>query len=228
MPRQGGEPGEVVHVPLEARHGHVRPGRSAAQPLHLAGVAPGEGLVLGQRLGEARREVGSRRRLPPRAPPRAARPPGVAPGYGQRSGVTRLATDPATGIPALRRCSWKKSASSTESGLGLATSTNPTPSWVRSVRTAEARCLKPSYMPWNCPRKSPTSERTSDPVKRERVFATKPVPTWSRRAPKRPASRAGAKSLRAVSLPTKSRIRSGASRKSRAWTVGGVSRTMRS
>ncbi len=154
--------------------------------------------------------------------------PGVPPGNGHRSGVTRFETAPATGMPALRRWSWKKRASSTESGLGLATSTKPTSGWVSNVRTAEARSLNPSYMPWNWPRKSPTSESTSEPVKRERVLATNPVPACRRRAPKRPASMAGAKSFRAVSFPTKSRMRSGASRKSSAWEVGGVSRTMRS
>ena len=111
------------------------------------------------------------------------------------------------------------------SGFGPVTSTNPVSGPESNRFTFVARSLNPSYMPSNATMKWARSRRKFCPVNLASVRSTRPVGKANSLRPMRLALSSGPSTMRMASLSSTSRIRSGARKKSRAFAVGGVSRT---
>ena len=143
-------------------------------------------------------------------------------------GWTRLAMTAPTWKRYFPSCAWNCSASSMVSACGEVTSTKPAWGLPKSCFTWAARSLKPSYMPDSESMKSASSRSVSSPVKRLMPLMSRPPPKPTTRIPILPTVSAGVNSQRAASLSRNSRMRFGASMKSKACDVGGVSSTIRS
>ncbi len=137
---------------------------------------------------------------------------------------TLLTTAPPKPIPLSTSLSWKKTASSIGSACGPQTITKVVSGFLNRVLTRRARSWKPSIIPLKAVKNSDRSVSRSKPTIRLRIERTTPAP--------RPATLAASpvgfrKSCR--ERPSMNWVsRSGASRKSRALRLGGVSRTSRS
>ncbi len=155
----------------------------------------------------------------------AASRPARSPSGG---GVTRFTISPAVGMPSCSKRCRKYRASRSAGGSGLAMTTNAESAPPNSLYTAWARSLKPAYMPSNAWKKSARSSSTPAPVIFDAAFMNTPVPNPTARPTTLPAFSPGERNIFRKRPSRKSVRRRGASRKSRAFRVGGVSMTMQS
>src|SRR5581483_8794291 len=141
-----------------------------------------------------------------------------------KSGCSRLTTSSATSMSASARRAAKNDASSTASRRGEVTSANAVSGALSSSRTDAARSRNPASMPSNASKNVMTSETTSVPTTRDTVRRNACVAALTARR----YARVGMISSRKMRLSRNRVNRFGASRKSSACRVGGVSTTMRS
>ena len=139
-------------------------------------------------------------------------------------GCTRFATTPANGSPASSRRWWNQPASSTASARGDVTSTNALRLSASSAFTRSARSRKPSAMSPKLEKNADRSSSRSMPVARFSTDSATPEPRPSTFSPSTP----GAVNSWSVRESMNAASFLGASRKSSALRVGGVSSTSRS
>ena len=200
---------EVVDVRPEHRHLLHRRRR------HPVGeLAVGGGVPIGQLVELV--EVGD---------DRAQRAPGGGTGIDSPArpnrGWTRLTTSPAGTTPVPPSLPTKNSASSTASGRGDVTTTYAVAGSARSARTAAARVRNPSSMPWNAWKNATASWTISAPATFEIVRSRACVATETARR----YARVGMSTARNSRFSRNCVSRRGASRRSSALRVGGVSTT---
>ncbi len=141
-----------------------------------------------------------------------------------KRGCIRLTTSVSTGMSDCFSRSAKNIASVIASRRGDATSTNAVSGEDSSSSTFWARLRKPSSMPSNAWKNATASWTTSVPTTREIVRRNACVATLTALR----YARVGIIRIRNTRLSRKRVNRRGASRKSSAFRVGGVSTTMRS
>ncbi len=141
-----------------------------------------------------------------------------------KRGWTRLTTRAVTDISDSASLPAKWTASSTESGRGEATRMKAVSSWTSSSRTRAARVRKPSSIPSKAWKKATASWTMSAPATLEMVRRR----AWAATPMNLSPARVGFISAWKTRFPRKWVSRLGASRKSRALRVGGVSTTTRS
>ena len=155
------------------------------------------------------------------SPARASAAASVA-GSAREAGSARLSTTAPTSYCRRPSSVRKNSASRSGDGSGVATTTKDVRSSESSRATARARSTNPPYMECSERKNSVMSSRNCVPRIRSAIWVN------GRAARPRMPPLAGAISHRSSLEEKNSSIRAGASRKSRALRVGGVSTTIRS
>ena len=145
-----------------------------------------------------------------------------------RATCTRLRTSPASGIRSAPSRSTKYEASRRASGSGAATTTNAVPACCSSLYVLSARSRKPPNIVSSAETKVWTSDRKPAPRIFVMTFPAVPTATDTTLRYARPLAFAGAVRMRMKRPSRNEPSRCGASRKSSADRLGGVSTTMRS